>query len=307
LKKNRVEYNLRRAEIEKVQEMLTPEEIQHIADTDPRIQEIVGKIGPEKASELLGKEFADLAMSDVKSFNTTVKNLKDVHERRTGEDAARLERRTQEQLIKYGISDEKYWEATRSGTTLTTKDNLSQLARENYGWFEKSVDFATGGGLSHRAGRKMFENFEGQTRFLAECDKHLKVIGGVLQGTLTPDVRMAILKYMIEGGEIKDKKVKNNVTTVQDYRSLQNEFDTVSRQQRWETYKKSELARRRIVDITRQPAAADEIRETFAKREFGMEDKKRRETRAGSLLLALVMLLFAHPKTKDDIKSSLNF
>src|SRR5665213_1649018 len=73
LEKVHGEYNLRRAEIEQIREMLTPEEMQRIAGLDPRIQEVMGKIGPEKTVGLLGKEFEDLAMSDSSAFKKVVR------------------------------------------------------------------------------------------------------------------------------------------------------------------------------------------------------------------------------------------
>ena len=306
LEKMRGAYNLRRAEIEKVQELLTPEEIQRVADTDPRIQEIVGKIGAEKAAELLGREFGDLGMSDEKNFKKMVKNMRHIQEIRTSDLAAQLDKDVQGALRSHNISEEKYFEATKSGLTSDTQENLRKLVAEDFGWFRKTIDFVGGGKLSMKGARQVYTNFEEQMAFLKECDKHLKVVGKVLQGTLTPEVRMAMQKYLLEGGDIGEKKEKNDVLTVQDYRQLKENADPdpAVLKSRWDTYKTAELGRRGIKDITKQPVAAEEIKNAFANKEL-----RQRQSKAGGVLAALITLLFSSVagQSKDDIKSSLTF
>lgn len=298
LEKVHGEYNLRRAEIEQVREMLTPEEMQRIADLDPRIQQVMGKIGPEKTVELLGKEFEDLAMSDSAAFKKVVKNLRLTADLRSNEKMGEFDRHVQDTLRRYGIKEEKYWEATTSGRTSETQANLDALVAEQYGWFKKAIDFASGGKLSRRAGTKLYRNFEDQTVALETGDKYLKAVGKVLQGTLTSDVRLAIQKAMMEGGEVKEKKAENNIQTIADYKTVKQDMDML--QPRWEQFQKDEIKRLGIKDISRQPDALDGMKDRFSDQEM----QKQRQYRASGALGALLAFLFG-TRSRDDIKNSL--
>ncbi len=305
LEQARVEFNLRSAEIEQVQEML-PAELVHLKDIDPRIAQVIGKVGPDEAAEVLGAEFADLALSDPKVFKKMVGQMRHLREIRTSKEAAQREEDLTHMLAEFGIKEEDYWNATRSsagmtsGVTGETRDQLGKLVFDNYGWFKKTLDVISSGHFSANATRDLVANFEDQQRLLAECDKHMKVVGKVLQGTLTPEVRLMFQKAMTEGGLVKDKKVENNVKTIQDYRQVKNAFEPADMQKRWEEYKRAELKRRNITDITKQPVAAENIKNSFAQKELDQQ----KGFRAGGILAALIALLFG---TKDDIKNTLKF
>jgi len=311
LEKVHGEYNLRRAEIEQIREMLTPEEMQRIAGLDPRIQEVMGKIGPEKTVGLLGKEFEDLAMSDSSAFKKVVKNMRLVADLRSNPKMAEFNRHVQDTLRNYGIREEKYWEATVSGTTSETQGNLDKLVKEQYGWFKKAVDYVSSGALSHRGGSRLYKNFEGQTEALETGDKYLKAVGKVLQGTLTPGVREAIQKVMMEGGEVKEKKVEDNVTTIEEYKRIKESADLTpaSIKSRYERYEKAELAKRKlsIKDRSKFRAVLSDIEDTFCEEETDRNDS--RKYRASGIFGALLAMLFgpsrSRKEVKDGIKSAL--
>jgi len=305
LEKTRVEYNRRRAEVQKVQEMFDEEHIKRIAEVDPRIQEIIGQIGAQKATELIDEQFEELAIADGKTFDKIVKSLQSIKEIHGAEITIGLDRHVKETLQQYGISETKYFEATKPGETFETQRNLSKLVAEQYPWYKKAIDF--GGWLSGRAGEKLYSNFEDQMTFLKECDKHFGAIGKMLQGTLNGDVRLAIQKYMLEGGSIREKSKEDTIRTIEDYRSVKAALDPAGRPQRWEEYKKAELQRRNIKDISKQPALQEQIKETFANREFKSQNQNR--YKASGVIAALIALLFAAlgPATKKDIKNSLAF
>lgn len=303
LEKMRGEYNLRRAEIEKIQEALTPEEIQHIGRLNPDIQQIIGQIGPDKTAELLGREFEGLGLSDTKAFKKLVTQMSLVNSQRTNPHTEDIEREVQEKLGRYGISEEQYWEATQGGTKWQTKQRLELLAENNLRGFKAAVDFLTFNSISRKRGANLYKNFEEQTAVLKECDKHLKAIGAVLQGTLNGDVRLAIQKAMLEGGEIKEKKVEKNVTTIQEYQRVKEESDPspAAIKSRYEKYEKAELERRKlsIADRSKFRPQLDEIKDSFADAEL----KRMKEYKPSALFAALFAFLFSSaPKNRDDIK-----
>lgn len=297
LEKMRVEYNRRRAEAEKVHEML-PKYMERIASLDPRIQEVVGKIGLEKTAELLGHEFENLALEDTRKFNKTVKEMQNLHDLDTSPIIENLNRHVEQTLGKYGIDEEKYWEATREGETWRTQSRLQTLAEENLHGFKYAIDFLTFNSISKRRGRELYKTYGEQSAVLKECDKHMKAIGRVLQGTLNKDLRLAIQKAMLEGGEVKEKKVENNITTFAEYQNAKQDLET--RQSRWQQYKQDEIKRMNIKDISKQPDALEGIKNRFTELEY----QKQKGYRPARMFAVLIALLFG-TGTKDDIKNSL--
>jgi|GEM_PF-1823080 hypothetical protein len=309
-------YNLRTAELEQIREMLTPEEMMRIGENDPRIQRVIDKIGPEKAAELFGKEFEELALSDGRQFNKLVKQMRQVHGVESGV-GQELDEYVRQQLTQFGIREESYWEATKTGMTVETENNLRRLARENLTIFGSAIESLKDRSPFMRAmfgdsrSIHLMKNFENQTEVLQSLDKYRKAIGRVLQGTLTPEVNMAIQKAMLEGGEVREKKIENNVTSLQDYQGVKNDAnpDPDATKARWEKYKPQELARRKIKNLGSLSAVdrgrvEDEMKTDFANKEL----ERRKGYRAGAAFAALLGLLFATgPQTEDEVKNLLTF
>jgi len=295
----REKYNLRCAQIEKIQEGMTPEELIRVGDLDPRIKEVIGKVGAEKATELLSTQFQELALTDSKAFNRITKSLQALHGINTGPAAARLDHDISESLNDLHISEDAYTEATREGNSSKTQENLQKIVAEQFGFFRKSVDFVTGGGLSHRGARELNMQFQEQQKLLAECDKHRTAIGKVLRGTLNHDVNLAMQKYMLEGGEIKDHQPKETIETLADYKKMKDHVQGMS--SRWEKYKTDEKKRlNNVKDWSQQTAAFEDMKERFANNE--MQDQRKQKARG--TLAALLALLF-NCRTKDTIKDEL--
>ncbi|HEV3245484.1 MAG TPA: hypothetical protein VG102_03930 [Candidatus Paceibacterota bacterium] len=296
------QYNLRTAQVEQLQERMTPEMMAHMGSNDPRIQEVIDKIGPEKAAKLFAGEFDELAMSDKKKFKKIVAEMREIHDLETHEITANLNARVMENLQRFGISEEEYWRATKSGLTAETKTNLQKLADESVGWFKRAL------GFSKRGADELYRNFADQSEILKECDRHMKGIGRVLQGTLTADVRLAIQKAMLEGGEVKDKKETHTVETIQDYRRAKEDSDPnpAAIKERYRKFEEAELKKRKITpkDLAAFKAVPgnkklfDGIEDAFVKEEA----TKRFGYKAIGALASLLSVLFGSATTMPDIE-----
>ncbi len=301
LEKARTEYNIDRVKVGQVREMFDQQELARVASVDPRIKEIMGQIGPEQAEKLLDDQFEELALSDKKGFDKIIRALRSVKTLSTSEAVKTNDQHVSMLLREYGVSEEKFIEATQSGNASEMQQDLTALVRERYGGFKKAIDFVTRHRLSDRAGEELLASFEEQQALLRECDKHHKVIGKFLQGTLTPDVRLAIQKYLVEGGSVQEKKPENTVKTIKDYRAVRDELDTMP--SRWQKYKESEIKRMNIKDISEKSSALEGMKDRFANAEM----QRRTGHRASGAILALINLLFGvrSAATKDDIRKSL--
>lgn len=298
MESQRKAFNLRSFEVEQVKEMLQSGDMEHLAELNPNIRLIVGKIGKEKAAEFLGNEFGQLAFADSKAFKKMLKGMQGIHEIDTRRSSLALERDFRDQLFKYGISENDYFDATVDGTTVQTKENLAELANAQYGIFKRAADFISGGALSHRAGKKLFQTFEQQKQLMDETDGYVKSVGKVLALTLNQDTKLALQKYMVEGGELEEKKEKDTINTISDYRSVRDQMDMASVQKRYEQYRDAELKKRNIKNIAQQPHVLDDIKKQFA----SQEHKQQAQNKARGLFGILFAMMF---RTEDDIKTSL--
>ncbi len=298
MESQRKAFNMRSFEVEQVKEMLQGSDMEHLADLNPNIRLILGKIGKEKAAEFLGNEFGQLAFADSKAFKKMLGAMKGIHTIDTRRSSLALERDFRDQLFTYGISENDYFDATLGGTTIQTKDNLAELANAQYGIFKRAADFVSGGALSHRAGKKLFQTFEQQKQLMDETDGYVKSVGKVLALTLNQDTRLALQKYMVEGGELEDKKEKDGVNTISEYRAAREQMDPVDVQKRYEQYRDAELKKRNIKNIAAQPHVLDDIKQKFASQEY----KKQGQNKARGLFGILMAMIF---RTEDEIKNSL--
>lgn len=308
LEKGRKEYNAERKRIELLSELLTADELRNVAQSNQRFAELVGKVGAEEAADLMRTQFQEFALANpsvLKRIEGRFQKINDIGESKR---AKRVFRKLDTMLGRYGMSEEEFASATRGSLKDDEKkEALREKAAEQYGWFRTSVDFVTGHALSKRRGRRLFNNFEEQQKLLAECDKHRKVIGNFLQSTITPDIDAAIQKQILEGGSLMKKIEQENTDTivsVQDYKKMKEESDPspAAVVARYEAYEKEECKRRKIADISKQPALRDSLKEEFAKREVA----QRRKYKGRGVFGILLMLLFGStPATKDDIKSLL--
>lgn len=151
LEKSRLAFNQRLAEVEKVRDALSEDEVNHIAHENPDIQLIVGKIGAGKAAQLLHWQLEELALSDASAFKKITKSMRTVHDMRRSEQAENVEARIQFALRRYGLSDEQYTVATassmnmRRGVSTETETRFRELAREQLGFFRSAWNFVSGG------------------------------------------------------------------------------------------------------------------------------------------------------------------
>ena len=79
MESQRKAFNMRSFEVEQVKEMLQGSDMEHLADLNPNIRLILGKIGKEKAAEFLGNEFGQLAFADSKAFKKMLGAMKGIH------------------------------------------------------------------------------------------------------------------------------------------------------------------------------------------------------------------------------------
>lgn len=305
LEKMRGEYNMRKLEVENIRQYLTPEDFKRIAAIDPRIGEVVGKIGPEKAEELIEGEFFDLLISDPKAFANMVRQLRAEKDLRERKDVKRLEKLVEGSLAKTGLTEDEFMDAGAAGSPADIEKRFRELTHEKMPAFLQAINFRNW--LNKRAANELLLHYQDQETFLKESDKHLKSIGGILRGTLNADVKKAVQRYMLEGGSI-EKKPEENVTTIEQYRLVKHENDSATIQAGFEAAKKAYNAAQKPGarvpeadwDKPAYSAKLDEVKDAYSEKLY----RKQLKTKGAGAFGALLAYLFGS-RTKDDIKNSL--
>lgn len=302
LEKQRKAFNTRSFEVEKVREILDEEGVENLVHLNPKIALVVGKIGVEKAAKFLSDEFEELAFSDPKAFKKMTTALRGLRDVRSRPSSLALERRFRDQLFSYGIAESDYFEKAAGDSTLQTKEELGKLAKSQYGVFKKAINFVTAGALEHRAGKKLYQTREEQQKLSEELEKHEKSIGAVLAGTLNGDMKLAIQKAMLEGGEVEDKKETFTVETIDEYREAKaHAFVPADIKKRFEGYRDAELQRRNIKDPSKQPQVLSSIEDSFVNQEYAKVSK----FKGRGIFAVLLGLLNLGALTKQAIKNAI--
>lgn len=300
LEKARMSYNFLRASSERMKESITdPVMLERIADADPRVREIIGKIGAENAGTLLSSKLDTLAASEPKVFKKMIENARSAQKLRESDRAAGIEKDLLDTLARFKIPEEKYFDAVEpsmgaaSGRIdIATRTELERLAHEQLGLFGKSMDFITNGSVSYWRGKEMEGVFDRQRALLKEYDKHIAVIGKTLRGTINPDMNLAMQKFMLEGGNLAVKDTRN-VITLKDYKTIAEEHTPDARKKRLKAYAVAEAKRmsKKFADLS--PTERGDIKDRFVNQEEALQKSKK----GSGLIGALLTLLFPSKAT----------
>ncbi len=299
LDKMRKEYNVKIRESEQVKEFLTPEMYKNIADSDPRIAEIVGKIGIERAETLIDGELKRLMISDPKAFNKLKKALKDEHDLDNSPRRKKLEDDIDTKLRTLNLSEDQYMEATRVGSQSEIEKLLNQKIHDQMPRYQQAINF--GNWLTKRSSQELYMHYKSQSDILKESDMHMKAIGSVLRSTFTPELRMRIQKLAFEG--VIDTAPVESVGTIEEYRAAKHENAESTIQSGFDAYKLAEGAKHNISDWTAgaNPAKLDALKDTYAKAVY----EKQKNHKASGMFALLLQLLFGQIKSSDDIKKNI--
>lgn len=300
LEKYRKQYLKERNEAENVKEFLTPEMYQKIADADPRIGQIVGKIGMERAEEIIDAELMELMIADPKAFRKMRDNLKRVYEADNSELTKTTEKGIQHYLGKLQIGEDEFLEATKLGNPIDVERRFNELANEKFPLYLRAINF--GNWITHRKAHELRLHYENGEEIMRDVTTHMKSVGSVLHATVTPEVKLRIQKLAMDG--IAEAKQPDTVSTIEEYRAVKHENSDATIQKGFEAYRDAEAAKHKITDWTTggNPAKLDALKDTYAKAVY---DKQQKHKTSG-LYAALLRLLFGLNTSSDDIKNKLH-
>ncbi len=285
------------SEVQSVKEYLTPEHFKRIAEVDPRIAEVVGKIGHEKAEDLMEAELTELMVTDPAKFRKMRNALKSFHDLDHSPRVARVEADIRKSQAKIGMSEDEFLAATKLGSPTAVEKRFHELAHERLPLLGRALNF--GGWINKRSVQELSRHYASQEAIMQDADKHMKAVGSVLQATLNPEMRLRIQKLAMEG--ILEEKVPDTINTIEDYRAVKHENSPMAMQTAFDEIKAAEAAKNQITNWADPTNAArlDSLKDSFAKSAY----EKQKKQKTSGLYAILLRVLFG--KSSDDIKNKL--
>ncbi len=292
-------YSAELHEARSVKEYMTAEHFKRIAQADPRIAEIVGKIGHEQAEAVIEPELMDLMITDPTKFRTLRESLKAFHSIDTSKRAKLVQERLDIELRRQGMTKEQFTEFTQSGNPAEASMNFQAFAREKMNYFQRGINFKNW--LTKRTTKELYQRYKTSENLRAEADMHLRSVAWVLHATLTPEVRMRIQKLAMDG--VLEERPRDTVGTVKEYATAEKELSNEAVQAGFEAVKAAEAKKQNITDWSAPTNAArlDSLKGSYAKT---VHDKQQKYTATG-LFKALIMLLFRGRSSPEKIKDKL--
>lgn len=301
LEESRKEFNTRRAETERLRTSFTVEHVRDIASTNKTISQMIGKIGAEAARDLLMDQVEKLAFSDEAKFKKITESMKQAHAIEHGARANSIDARVNAALTRMGITEKSYAGAVESsmglaaGVTYQTEAQLRLLAKRHMGTLMTIADIFSLNAVSDSRAQQAIRAFEVQRDLLRSRNVHLADIATVLKATITPEMRLAMQKVMIEGGSM-DKVPDTNVDTIAQMRSAKEDLSDDARKKRFADALRAESKKLKKAPRSFLPAEKDTFLDRFANSEDELQNKKK----GRGVFATLLALIF---KSKADIRT----
>lgn len=214
LENARADYNRLRTQAEHIKKHLTLDDVGEMAERNENIRIIAGKIGKEQAAKFLTDHMEELAVKDTQNFEQIAGFLKTVHTMRNSREADMLDKRIENTLKKYGVTDEEYNKAITAGAPKEIKRYLQNTVQEQLKGWRATLGFFV---KRYRVG-KLYASIEAQENYIEEINTHLVAVAQVLRDTLNPNTLLELQNAVLEGKKVVEKS-ETDAFTIEDFQS----------------------------------------------------------------------------------------
>lgn len=295
-------YNIRSAEMGRLEQIFTPDYVRDIADTDKSVGLMVKQIGLERAHDFLKSRLDTLSREDAKAYSKLVKSMSEERTLSEGGWTTYVNNKVTHTLERIGIAQEDMGGYVASSLNMTAgfdsaaRTRLESAARENMNIFMKITDSIGAKKISRGRAESFIDSFEKQRDLLQKSNLHLADIAKVLKASITPEMRQEMQRVMMEGGEMRGMP-ETNVNTIQDLRAAREEFEEGAVKKRFGEALKAESKRLKKKSLSAySPAEKSAFIDSFVDSEVTLQKKK-----VGKGIFTALLNLFL--KSKPDIKT----
>ncbi len=132
---------------EKIEAMLTSENVINFARTNPEFEKIINLAGPEKAAKAIKNQLREISISDEDRFKDIVAKMNALEGYKNGQ--YKQVNDCVEKLLKQNkISEQEYFDVLAIEDPEEKEAALRKLSTKKYGKFKKALDWVSGGSLS---------------------------------------------------------------------------------------------------------------------------------------------------------------
>src|SRR3989338_3637378 len=125
---------------EKIEKLLTQENVLEFARNNPDFEKVINSLTPERAIKAISSQLKEIAVSDEDRFNV-VASLIEVKESYKSGDYKKNEERIEKLLEEKGITLQEYQEALMIADPVAKKEALKQLSYKTNGGFKRAINF----------------------------------------------------------------------------------------------------------------------------------------------------------------------
>jgi hypothetical protein len=186
-------------EVQKLDEMLTPEYVQECGARSPEFAKLLKLLGPEKAAKAIKSQLREVVVSDGDRFDTMYASLDKLNQFKSGE-MKELEDQIREECERLDLDEKEFADIMALPDTNERKKALRQHARTSYGFFKKAGDFVSFGHWSKADAEKLARNKPEMDEMVEALNNHIKGLGGAMSMLVTEngDVRKAFAREMVD-------------------------------------------------------------------------------------------------------------
>ncbi len=175
----RLAFSEKLAQAEKVEKLLTKENIIDFARNHPEFEKIVNLVGPEKAVKAIQSQLKDISITDEGRFFGILGAVGTLENYKNGE-YKEINDKVEKLLKDNKITSQEYLTVLAIDNPLEKEKALKKLVTKSYGTYDKICNFLSGGEFS----RYTFEDLQNSETSLeesiAQLNAHQKDIGEVL-------------------------------------------------------------------------------------------------------------------------------
>jgi len=170
---------------EKVEKLLTKENVIDFARNHPDFEKIINLLGPEKAVKAIQSQLRELSVSDEEDrFNSIVHAMEEYDKYKNGE--YKIVNDEVEKLCKDNkIRPQEYLDALAIKDPIEKEKALKKLATQGYGKFDKALNWLSRGYLSEDTVASLQSSENSLENSITQLDLFHKEIGAVLFSSIS--------------------------------------------------------------------------------------------------------------------------
>lgn len=215
LEVERLAFSEKMARAEKVEKLLTKENVIDFARNNPEFEKILNLVGPEKAVKAIQSQLRDISIADEGRFSNIVGAMETFESYKDGE-YKEVNDRVEKLLKDNKITSQEYLATLAIEDPVEKEKALKKLVTKSYGKYDKICDFLSGGGLSRDTIKDLQDSETSLESKIAELNTYQNDIGAVLFSSVSgnDNMRNALFSELVnekspEEPKFSFKEVKN--------------------------------------------------------------------------------------------------